>query len=365
MQTLLNRSASFIKQRRLIGSLLIVALVAFYAGSGLFQPRTAQAASLTALSDTMSILQISTSSSHVIKFTTPSGASSTNATIVVTFPSDFNFTSKATGTISMTYGASTGLENSATFSASPGTNIFGIALSGTQQRILTITTPNNGGGSSPITPGNKVIINYDSTNSVNPTSSSNYAISINGSFGDTGTITVPILTIDQVSVSATVNQSLTFTISTTTIAFGALNSGASTYAASSTNGSASEVEAHNLVIGTNAATGYTATVRGGTLADTTGHSILAIGGTNTAPQTGTEQFGLRMTAAGGSGTVTAPYAASGFAFAATTSTASQVSSATVATANTTYSARYLANISATTTAGLYTTALTYVATANY
>ena len=57
-------------------------------------PVTATAASLTAVSDTLSSSKISTASSHTIKFTTPTGTSAAGATIIITFPSDFNFTSK-------------------------------------------------------------------------------------------------------------------------------------------------------------------------------------------------------------------------------------------------------------------------------
>jgi hypothetical protein len=79
---------------------------------------------------------------------------------------------------------------------------------------------------------------------------------------------------------------------------------------------------------------------------------------------GTEQFGFRLTASGGNGAVVAPYAASGFAF-NTAGLPDQVATSTTASANTTYSARYLANINASTEAGSYTATLTYVATANF
>ena len=57
---------------------------------------------------------------------------------------------------------------------------------------------------------------------VNPASPGSYVISIAGSFGDNGTITSNIITNDTVSISATVQQSLTFVISTSTIYFGNL-----------------------------------------------------------------------------------------------------------------------------------------------
>jgi hypothetical protein len=71
-----------------------------------------------------------------------------------------------------------------------------------------------------------------------------------------------------------------------------------------------------------------------------------------------------MTASGGSGAVTAPYAAAGFAF-DSGAFPDQIASASAASANTTYSVRYLANIAALTEAGEYSATLNYVATANF
>lgn len=325
--------------------------------------RVAQAASLTALSDTMSSSKVSTLSSHVLKFTTPTGASDNTDTIIITFPSDFNFTSKTIGTVTFTHGATTGAENTETLAASPSASAWGAVFSGTQNRVLTLTAPSDGVGAAALAASDKVIITYNSTNSTNPSSPSTYAIAVSGTFGDTGNITVSILSDDQVSVTATVAQSLTFSISDNTIGFGTLSASAAQYATGDTTGSGSETEAHTLVIGTNATNGYTATLNGTTL--TSGaNTITAIGASNTASSAGTEQFGLRMTASGGSGAVTAPYAASGFAF-DSGAFPDQIASASAASANTTYSVRYLANIASLTEAGEYSATLNYVATANF
>ena len=324
--------------------------------------QVAYAASLTSLSDTMSSSKISTLSSHVLKFTTPTGANESTDTIIITFPSDFNFTSKTIGTVTFTHGATTGAESTETLAASPSGTAWGAVFSGTQNRILTLTAPTDGVGSAAIAASDKVIITYDSTNSTNASSATSYAIAVSGTFGDTGSITVNILSDDQVAVTATVSQSLTFSISDNTIEFGTLSASAAQYADNSA-GDASEVEAHNLIVGTNASNGYTMTLNGATL--TSGaNTITAIGSSNTASSAGTEQFGLRMTASGGSGAVTAPYAASGFAF-DTAAFPDQVASASGASANTTYSARYLANITSNTEAGSHSSTLPYVATANF
>jgi hypothetical protein len=325
--------------------------------------RVAHAAALTALSDTMSSQKINTLSSHVLRFTTPTGAADSSDTIIITFPSDFDFTSKTIGTVTFTHGATTGLENTETLAASPSATDWGAVFSGAENRILTLTAPTDGVGAAAVAASDKVIITYDSTNSTNPSSATSYVISISGTFGDTGDITVTVLSDDQVAVTATVAQSITFSISDNTIGFGTLSASADRYANGAGTGDGSEVEAHNLIAGTNATNGYTITVTGNTLTSG-GNTIDAIGSANTAPALGTEQFGLRIDESGGSGAVTAPYAAAGFAY-DTAAFPDQVASASGASANTTYSVRYLGNITSNTEAGSYSATLTYVATANF
>lgn len=161
-------------------------------------------------------------------------------------------------------------------------------------------------------------------------------------------------------------QVLTFTISTSSVYFGNASPVASRYASStSLLGSDVETEAHTLSVITNATNGYTISVRGATL--TSGSTTInAIGNTNTASATNTEQFGIRLTATGGSGTVSTPYSASGFAYSATATTSSSIASATVGdNATTTFSVRYLLNIAATTPPSVFSTSVVYVATANF
>lgn len=344
---------------RIVSVTLIAALFALVMPS----LQLAHAASLSALSDTMSSSKVNATSSHMLKFTTPTGANQSTDTIIITFPADFDFTGKAISSVTFTHGASTGAESAEVLAVVPSATAWGAVFSGTENRVLTLTAPTDGVGTAAVAASDKVIITYDGSNSVNPSTANSYAIAISGAFGDTGNVTVNILNDDQVSVTATVSQSLTFSISDNTIGFGTLSSGASRYATGDTSGSASEVEAHNIVIGSNAANGYTMAVTGTTLTSG-GNSITAIGSSNTAPAAGTEQFGLRLSASGGSGAVSAPYAASGFAF-DSAAFPDQIASASVASANTTYSARYVANITANTEAGSYSSTLTYVATANF
>lgn len=162
-----------------------------------------------------------------------------------------------------------------------------------------------------------------------------------------------------------VPQLLSFVLSDTTIGFGTIASSAARYATGDAAGSVSETEAHQLIASTNAPFGYVITVRGA--APTNGVStITAIGASNTAPAIGTPQFGVRATASGGTGTVTAPYAASGFAYDASATLASQIAAQSAGGGDTTtYSLRYLANIAEVTTSGSYGATLTYVLTATF
>lgn len=328
-----------------------------------FPVRPVQAAALTGLSDTMTSLSINATSSHTMRFTTPTGASTTGQTIVITFPATYDFTAKAIASVSFTHGVSTGAENTETLAASPSATAWGAVFSATANRTLTLTTPTDGVGAAVLAPNDKVIITYSSASSTNPSSAGSYTATVTTSPGDTGDLTNVILNSNQVNISGTVPQSITFTISTTTISFGTLSAVAARFASSTGSGDSTEVEGHNIVAGTNAANGYTITASGTTLTYSN-FTINPIGSSNTASAVGTEQFGLRATATGGTGAVSAPYAAAGFAF-ATSSFPSTLATAAGATANTTYSLRYITNITSNTEAGVYTANLSYIATSNF
>ncbi len=157
---------------------------------------------------------------------------------------------------------------------------------------------------------------------------------------------------------------MTFSISDNSIGFGTLSSADDFFANGAGTGSATEVEAHTITASTNATSGYIITINGATLASG-GNTITAIGGTNTTSSAGSEQFGLRMTATGGNGAVSAPYAAAGFALDTANFPDQVASDADGDDVTTTYSVRYLGNISSTTEAGSYSATLTYVITASF
>ena len=160
------------------------------------------------------------------------------------------------------------------------------------------------------------------------------------------------------------NATLSFSISDNSIGFGALNSSTARYATGDQVGSATETEAYTLTASTNATSGYTLSFFGDTLSNGLA-TLTAIGGANAASSPGTEQFGLRATVSSGTGTVSNPYAASGFAYAAGASTSDELATGLGDAISSIYSLRYIANISTGTESGSYSTTLNFVVTGNF
>jgi hypothetical protein len=327
----------------------------------------ADAASLLGLSDSMSNQTISSLSSHSIKYTAVTPLSSAGRTIVITFPSGFDFTSKTISSLTFTHGPSTGAENVEPLLASPTTAAWGAVFSGSNNVILTLTTPTDGVGTAAVAANDKVIITYDSTNSLNPSSAASYTISITSNT-DTGSITVPIITNSQVAVSATIAEQLSFNLSSSSIGFGTLSPSSTQYANAAGTGSTTEPSfAHTITASTNGSSGYVITLSGPTL--TSGANTIApIPGAVAASLTpGVAQFGIRTTASGGIGTINAPFngAAGNYGFGTSPLSSQTFAIATGPTPTTTYDVNYASNISISTPAGSYATTLTYVATANF
>ncbi|MDB5188674.1 MAG: hypothetical protein JWM92_272 [Candidatus Nomurabacteria bacterium] len=325
------------------------------------------ASSLTGMSDTMDNQTISANSKHVIRYTASTPLNATSQAIIIVFPSGFNFGGKTISSLSFSHGPSTGLEHVETLTSTPGATTWGAAFSTTNNLTLTLTTPTSGIGAAAVATNDKVIITYDSTNSVNPSSATTYTINITSNT-DTGSITVPILTNSQVAVTATVSQIFSFAISNNSIGFGTLTTANTRYATSDSVGATSEpINAHNITAGTNSASGYTVAISGATL--TSGATTIAAipGASAVALAAGTEQFGIRTAASGGTGVVSAPFngAAGNYGFGTAPLSNQTFATAAGPSTTTTYNVNYAANIATLTPAGNYTTTLTYVATANF
>ncbi len=361
------------KQNFLKSFASFVTIVSIVFGASLVHIELAYAAALTTLSDTQSSVKANTLSDHTIQFVTPTGVGA-GQNITVTFPVGY-----ATGTFNLLnfdFATSTSATCSgfvdAPLANSPSSLIWGVAASSSLGFTITsgtATIPANrcvqirvGSNATTGGAGTSVI--------TNPASPGTYAITISGTFGDTGSISTVIVTDDTVSMTGTVQQSLTFTISTTTIYFGNLGSGAAKFASSTNSvGDTIETTAHTLAVSTNAPSGFALSVRGQTLTSqqNASNTITFIGASPLPSAPGTEQFGIRATESGGSGTaVSATYASTtAYGYSGTATTSSTLATGTGSTPTSTYSLRYLANIAAITEAGTYAANLVYVATANF
>lgn len=223
--------------------------------------RIAEAASITSASDTLSNSAPSLTSNHTIAFTSPTGMAA-GQTITITFPAQFTLPALGVEDFDLT---ASGTEQ--TISGSNGSGIWGVS---TSSQIITFTSPSNVGQASTtifsIEIGTNATAGTAGDSQIqNPVASTSYAIEIGGTMPDSGQVRVAI--VDQVTVSASVDTSLSFTV--TGVASGAtINGSPTTTSTTSTSTSipfgnltsASGMAAHNLSVTTNASNGYTVTV---------------------------------------------------------------------------------------------------------
>lgn len=348
--------------KKLLSSFMIVAMVVV--SSGILSPYVANAASITSFSDVVTDLTASTATNHTITFTTPTGVTS-GQTIILTFDNSTSINSSFDYTDVDIKDDGTDLP----IAASPSGATWGAVR--TSALVVTLTN-----GTTAVTAGSVIEIQLGThatygttgTHQITNGSAGTTILAISGTFTDTGSLAMPIVSNGVVAIAATVLPTISFALSDNTIFFGNLRTAGACFAQGTDPGNVtcpttSETEAFNATVATNAANGYTLSVRGATL--TSGANTITALGSNTASSPSTEQFGIRATASGGSGTVSAPYAASGYAYTADASTATTVATSSTSSATTTYSVRVLANIASTTEAGSYTTNHYWVATGNF
>jgi len=158
-------------------------------------------------------------------------------------------------------------------------------------------------------------------------------------------------------------QSLTFSISDTTIGFGTLSFLSPKFATGDGAGAYTSTVAHTFTVASSGT--YVVTVKGATLTSGADTVTAMLASASSSP--GTEQFGIYLGYAGGGGTVASGYGtASQFYYAGTSSIPSTVASCSAScSTSTVYSLYYLANIASTTESGSYSAALTYVVTGTF
>jgi len=177
---------------------------------------------------------------------------------------------------------------------------------------------------------------------------------------DSKKVAVDIIADDQISVTSTVNPSLTFAITDAAIDLGTLTS------------SATGSDTAEFTVATNAGSGYVADISGTTLTNAASDTITAIGGTKAASSIGSEQFGINLKdnttpnvgaePSGGSGAAAGEYAtADSFAFL----TGDTIASCAGPSDTTTFTISAIANIGGATEPGTYTTTLTLVTTGKF
>lgn len=174
---------------------------------------------------------------------------------------------------------------------------------------------------------------------------------------DTGAVAAS--TAGQITVTAAVEETLSFTLTSATVALGTLTSG--------TTGSGTST----MSASTNASGGYVISANGATL--TSGANTIGALASNAGSTQGSAQFGINLMAnttpsvgtavsGSGSGTAASNYNTSNsYRFV----TGETVASASAATNSNTYTVSYIANIPGNQPAGSYSTTLTYIATATF
>lgn len=363
------------KTKRIYSKIVMVALVASVVFQGM---PVAQAASVTSLRAVFDRLKTGVDSEGItLTFVTPTGIQTGGAdTITLTFSSDFVLAAEAAANFDIGLGDS-GTCSTATYTdeivaLSPSATDWGVDVTG---QVITLSPETD----DVLTAGFcfKVEMGNDATTGgtgavstvANGAIDDDDTIAIGGGFGDTGTLAVDIITEDQVNVTATVDPTITFSVSDTTIGFGSLSSTAARFATGDTLGSGSDsAAAHTLAVATNAASGYVLSYNGATLTSG-GNTIDVAAITNDADGTQSiEEFALGIST-NGSSTVATGYdhnAVAGsrdWAFVAGTTTT--IISRTTPTNTETVSAFYLSNIAGNTEAGSYSTNITYIATGTF
>lgn len=371
----LSRKSNRNRWRKAVG---LTAVLALLVSMNVMYVPSAHAAQMGQIKLVQSRIRAATLTDAALQFTVPTGVDASTDTITVTFDSGYDLGTFALTDYDFEVGngatCSSASFTDKTLAAAPDSATWGIATTGTPKTVVTLTAPTNA-TTGEITAGRCVQLLIGSaataggagaTVVTNP-SAGNYDVDITSELGtvdDSGSGSISIIANEQVTVAATVDPSITFTVTDNSVGFGTLSATAARYATGDLVGSDSDTAAHTMTVATNAPTGWAITYNGATL--TSGANTIDVatitGDADGAPTT--EQFAINASTSGDS-TIAAGYerASNNWKFVA--GTTSTLASEIVATTTETISVGMLANIAATTQAGSYTTTLTYIASANF
>lgn len=327
--------------------------------TAVFIPST-KAAGLTSLSDSMSRLKASTASNHTIQFTAPSNWD-VGDTVSLTFDSGFDLTGLSNADAT-DYDINTGTEETIVVSGNCASS-DAIEITSISGQVITFTACPNytaPGISSTISfeiGSNAITGGTGNTQITNPTAGTK-VISIAGTFGDTGSVAVAIISDDQIPVSASVDSTLTLTVANTTLALGAMNDSA-----------VATTSENNIVVGTNGYHGYAITVKDAGNGSSpglysSGVSKLIASSTATLAA-GTEGYGANCNKTSGDGTCLFANGATDNVTGLALAGGTFASHSSKPSGNATFRIRVKAAIASSTDSGTYSDTLTVIGTANY
>ncbi len=355
-------------------ALLILSIVAL-AGSSLINIRPAKA--FTVVSDKVSRSKISTGADHTIRFGGAHAGLAAGETITVDLSNfdtaslgafNFQYVDLSVGSVADCEAAVFGPDE--TLAAAPSGATWGVSEAG---GVITFTS-----GTATIAPNVcvEVEVGHNATAGgvgitwvTNPASAASTLLTIGGTWGESGTAAVSVTNEDKVTVTATVSESITCDLGTTTAAyFGTLTPTTPRYATSTIGGSATDPAAGSYTISnsTNAINGIRITVNGATL--TSGaNTISAIGNIAVAASTAdSEQFGMYADADNVDVNEVSPYSDTTTPkFAFVVSTDDLVASSTGPAAVNSLELHLMTRVANNTESGTYSTTLTNICTGNF
>lgn len=355
----------------LIGALVLTSV--------LVAPHRVNAAQVTNFADFLTRLKASTAADHTIYLISPGGIGA-GQSMTLTFGAAFTTSSIVLADIDFATSSSTsncpaGSYTEQTLAASPSGTTWGVTFSSSVLTLTSGTGTSTAGNCMRFRIGTNAVTGssgtHQITNGSSGASTATVVANVNSST-DTGTLFIPIITNDQVVITATVDPTISFSISSNSATFGSLSAATGRWATGSgANASAgtdptTANSAHTLTVGTNASTGYTVTYIGAL--PTSGSNTIAAA-TITADSDGlpgSNQFAMCGKGTSGSPSVVSSYLCatnSNYDFTANATTTFFTASAPASSDVVTVA--YLANIASSKAAGTYTTTLTYVATGNF
>lgn len=314
-----------------------------------FIPSVASAAPISSSSVVIGSSVASASTTYAFTFTVPS------ATVIKS--ADFTACTTASGICTTPIGFSA---SSSTLTAQP-TNLgdaSGWTVDSTVTGSLRLKkTPNVAAPTGAQTVGFSSVINPSAVNSTFFLRITTYSDDAWTSAIDNGAVASS--TAGQVTVTASVDETLTFALAATNVAFGALSTSAT--------GTGTSV----MTLATNANSGYSVSYSGSTLMS--GSNMITAMTSPSSSAVNTRQFGINLmknttpaigtdkSGIGNGSPATGYDAANLFKF----NSGDVVASATSPTNSNVFTVSYIANIDGSTAAGAYSTVLTYTATANF